>query len=79
MALRLARKAEGRTSPNPIVGAVLVRDGRIVGVGYHQFAGGDHAEIAALKRARKKHGAQPFTLRWSPAVTMAVHRLVPKL
>ena len=58
MALRLARKAEGRTSPNPIVGAVLVRDGRIVGAGYHRFAGGDHAEIAALKRAgRKARGA----------------------
>jgi diaminohydroxyphosphoribosylaminopyrimidine deaminase / 5-amino-6-(5-phosphoribosylamino)uracil reductase len=58
MALRLARKAEGRTSPNPVVGAVLVRDGKIVGAGYHQFAGGDHAEIAALKRAgRKARGA----------------------
>jgi diaminohydroxyphosphoribosylaminopyrimidine deaminase/5-amino-6-(5-phosphoribosylamino)uracil reductase len=58
MARRLARKAEGRTSPNPIVGAVLVRGGRIVGTGYHQFAGGDHAEIAALKRAgRKARGA----------------------
>lgn len=51
MARRLARKAEGRTSPNPIVGAVLVRKGKVVGTGYHQFAGGDHAEIAALKRA----------------------------
>jgi diaminohydroxyphosphoribosylaminopyrimidine deaminase / 5-amino-6-(5-phosphoribosylamino)uracil reductase len=58
MALRLARKAEGRTSPNPIVGAVLVRGGNIVGAGYHRFAGGDHAEIAALKRAgRKARGA----------------------
>jgi diaminohydroxyphosphoribosylaminopyrimidine deaminase / 5-amino-6-(5-phosphoribosylamino)uracil reductase len=58
VALRLARRAEGRTSPNPIVGAVLVRDGKIVGTGYHQFAGGDHAEIAALKRAgRKARGA----------------------
>ena len=54
MARRLARKAEGRTSPNPIVGAVIVRDGKIVGTGYHQFAGGDHAEIAALKRAGPK-------------------------
>ena len=54
MARHLARKAEGRTSPNPIVGAVLVRDGRIVGAGYHQFAGGDHAEIAALKCAGAK-------------------------
>lgn len=54
MACRLARKAAGRTSPNPIVGAVLVRGGRIVGAGYHRFAGGDHAEIVALKQAGKK-------------------------
>ena len=51
MACRLARKAAGRTSPNPQVGAVLVRQGKIVGTGYHQFAGGKHAEIAALERA----------------------------
>ena len=51
LACRLARKSAGRTSPNPQVGAVLVKRGRIVGSGYHKFAGGDHAEIAALKRA----------------------------
>jgi diaminohydroxyphosphoribosylaminopyrimidine deaminase/5-amino-6-(5-phosphoribosylamino)uracil reductase len=51
LACRLARQAAGRTSPNPQVGAVLVKRGRIVGRGYHRFAGGDHAEIAALKRA----------------------------
>lgn len=54
MACRLARKAAGRTSPNPTVGAVLVRGGKIVGTGYHRFAGGDHAEIIALKRAGAK-------------------------
>ena len=59
LACRLARKAAGRTSPNPIVGAVLVRGGKIVGTGYHRKAGGDHAEIAALKtcRRRKPKGA----------------------
>jgi diaminohydroxyphosphoribosylaminopyrimidine deaminase / 5-amino-6-(5-phosphoribosylamino)uracil reductase len=51
LACRLARKAAGRTSPNPQVGAVLVRQGKIVGTGYHRFAGGAHAEIVALKRA----------------------------
>jgi diaminohydroxyphosphoribosylaminopyrimidine deaminase/5-amino-6-(5-phosphoribosylamino)uracil reductase len=51
MACRLARKAAGRTSPNPQVGAVVVRRGKVIGTGYHPFAGGDHAEIAALKRA----------------------------
>src|SRR5262245_19997294 len=54
MACRLARKAAGRTSPNPIVGAVLVRGGEIVGTGYHRVAGGDHAEIIALKQAGAK-------------------------
>ena len=54
LACRLARKAAGRTSPNPMVGAVLVRGGKIVGKGYHRFAGGDHAEIAALKQAGAK-------------------------
>jgi diaminohydroxyphosphoribosylaminopyrimidine deaminase / 5-amino-6-(5-phosphoribosylamino)uracil reductase len=51
MACRLAKKAAGRTSPNPTVGAVLVRGGKLVGSGYHRFAGTDHAEIIALKRA----------------------------
>ena len=50
LACRLARKAAGRTSPNPMVGAVLVRGNKIVGTGYHHFAGGDHAEIDALKQ-----------------------------
>ena len=54
MACRLAEKAAGRTSPNPMVGAVLVRDGKIIASGYHQFAGGDHAEIIALKTAGSK-------------------------
>lgn len=58
LALRLAGRGAGRTSPNPLVGAVLVRGGRIIGAGYHRRAGGDHAEIAALKRAgRRARGA----------------------
>ena len=48
-ALRLAER--GRTSPNPMVGAVLVRDGRIVGEGYHPHVGEPHAEIFALAAA----------------------------
>lgn len=51
-ALTLASKARGRTSPNPMVGAVIVRDGKIVGEGYHQKAGDAHAEIHALNQAR---------------------------
>ena len=50
-ALRLAAFGRGRTSPNPMVGAVLVRDGRIVGAGWHRKAGTEHAEIHALRMA----------------------------
>ncbi len=50
-ALALAQKARGRTSPNPMVGAVVVRRGKIVGEGYHSRAGHPHAEIEALRRA----------------------------
>ena len=51
MALRLAEKARGRTSPNPMVGAVVVKDGTIVGRGYHKKAGMPHAEAVALQKA----------------------------
>lgn len=51
-ALALAARARGRTSPNPLVGAVIVREGEIVGEGYHQKAGEAHAEIHALNQAK---------------------------
>jgi diaminohydroxyphosphoribosylaminopyrimidine deaminase/5-amino-6-(5-phosphoribosylamino)uracil reductase len=50
-ALVLAREGIGQTSPNPAVGAVVVRDGEVVGRGYHLYAGRDHAEIVALREA----------------------------
>src|SRR5467141_1218349 len=53
-ALALARKGIGLASPNPHVGCVLVRDGQIVGEGFHQYEWRDHAEIVALKSAREK-------------------------
>ena len=53
-ALGLARKGVGRASPNPTVGCVIVRQGEIVGEGFHQYALRDHAEIAALKSAKEK-------------------------
>ena len=49
--LELARKALGRTSPNPMVGAVVVKNGEIVGEGFHPRAGEPHAEVFALKGA----------------------------
>ncbi|HEY2955311.1 MAG TPA: bifunctional diaminohydroxyphosphoribosylaminopyrimidine deaminase/5-amino-6-(5-phosphoribosylamino)uracil reductase RibD [Candidatus Eisenbacteria bacterium] len=53
-ALRLAERGRGRTHPNPIVGAVVVRGGRIVGEGWHRAAGRDHAEIVALRAAGER-------------------------
>ena len=50
-ALSLARRARGRTAPNPPVGAVLVRGGRSVGAGLHTRTGSDHAEVRALDAA----------------------------
>src|SRR5260370_36512740 len=48
LALQLASKGLGRTSPNPAVGSVLVRDGTVLSTGWHRRAGGPHAEIEAL-------------------------------
>lgn len=63
LALRLARKAFGRTAPNPMVGAVLVKGGRIIGRGWHRRAGGPHAEIEAIQSAeRQGHAARGATL-----------------
>jgi len=50
-AISLARRAEGRTSPNPLVGSVIVRDGMIIAEGYHRKAGRPHAEAVALEAA----------------------------
>jgi diaminohydroxyphosphoribosylaminopyrimidine deaminase/5-amino-6-(5-phosphoribosylamino)uracil reductase len=53
-AVALARRGLGRTHPNPSVGAVLVRNGRVVGEGFTAPAGGPHAEVAALRAAGKR-------------------------
>lgn len=64
--LTLARRALGRTAPNPMVGAVVVQDGKIVGEGFHPGAGQPHAEVFALKAAGDRSGSyrlrQPRTL-----------------
>jgi len=51
LALKLARKGKGHVSPNPLVGAVIVKNGRIIGQGYHQRYGGNHAEVNAIIHA----------------------------
>lgn len=57
LALRLARRGQGTTSPNPMVGAVLVKGGKIIGRGWHRRAGEAHAEIAALHDAQQRGNA----------------------
>jgi len=60
-ALELAREGEGRTVPNPAVGAVIVADGKVVGRGYHPKAGEPHAEIFALREAGSRaRGADAY-------------------
>jgi diaminohydroxyphosphoribosylaminopyrimidine deaminase/5-amino-6-(5-phosphoribosylamino)uracil reductase len=53
-ALELAERGRGTTHPNPVVGAVVVRDGETVGEGWHEHKGGPHAEVAALGAARDR-------------------------
>lgn len=61
-ALRLARKGRGKTSPNPMVGAVVVKNGAVVGEGFHPGPGAPHAEAIALSKAGKRaKGATLYT------------------
>jgi len=53
-ALELARNGKGRVEPNPLVGAVVVKEGKIIGEGFHEFFGGPHAEIKAIRAAGKR-------------------------
>ena len=63
-ALRQARKGLGRTSPNPAVGAVIVRNGKIIASGYHKSAGSGHAEIEALAKIEGR-GKKTKYILWS--------------
>lgn len=67
-ALALAARARGRTSPNPMVGAVLVRDGIVVGEGWHERAGAPHAEAVALARAGEAARAATLYVTLEPCV-----------
>ena len=63
VALELARKGLGKTNPNPCVGAVIVRGGKILGRGWHKKAGHEHAEIEAILDAkRRKHSLSGATI-----------------
>lgn len=68
MAYGLAEKARGRTSPNPLVGAVVVRNGAVVGCGFHAEAGKPHAEILALRAAGRRSRGATLYLTLEPCV-----------
>ena len=53
--IQLARQGEAGAPPNPMVGAVVVCDGRILGEGYHRRCGGPHAEVNAIASVRDRH------------------------
>jgi diaminohydroxyphosphoribosylaminopyrimidine deaminase/5-amino-6-(5-phosphoribosylamino)uracil reductase len=60
-ALRLALRGQGRVEPNPMVGCVIVRDGKVIGEGWHARFGGPHAEVRALGAcSRSPHGATAY-------------------
>jgi diaminohydroxyphosphoribosylaminopyrimidine deaminase/5-amino-6-(5-phosphoribosylamino)uracil reductase len=67
LALAEARRARGRTFPNPPVGAVVVRGKRVLGRGRTRPAGGPHAEVVAIETALRRHGARALR-----GATMAV-------
>jgi diaminohydroxyphosphoribosylaminopyrimidine deaminase/5-amino-6-(5-phosphoribosylamino)uracil reductase len=66
VALDLARQGLGRTSPNPAVGAVLVREGHVVGQGFHTWAGRKHAEILAIEEAGERARGADLYLNLEP-------------
>lgn len=67
-ALDLARRGRGKTEPNPMVGAVVVCDGQIVGTGYHRAAGDIHAEVMALQKAGKSAAGAMLYVNLEPCV-----------
>ncbi len=73
-ALKLAARGRFTTHPNPNVGCVIVKDGEIVGEGFHYRAGEPHAEVHALRMAGNRREAPPPMSPLSPAATTAVRR-----
>jgi diaminohydroxyphosphoribosylaminopyrimidine deaminase/5-amino-6-(5-phosphoribosylamino)uracil reductase len=67
-ALRLAARASGRTAPNPMVGALVVKDGEIVGEGFHRRAGEAHGERIAIERAGERAKGATLYLNLEPCV-----------
>ncbi len=65
-ALQLAEQGKYKTSPNPMVGAVLVKNGKIIGEGYHRRAGAAHAEIVALQQAKENAAGSTLYVTLEP-------------
>jgi diaminohydroxyphosphoribosylaminopyrimidine deaminase / 5-amino-6-(5-phosphoribosylamino)uracil reductase len=68
-ALELAERGRGTTKPNPVVGAVVVRDGEVVGEGWHERAGGPHAEVVALEQAGRRARGSTLYVSLEPCST----------
>ena len=88
--LQLASFAQGKTAPNPLVGAVIVHDGKIIGEGYHQFCGGAHAEVNAVNAVKDKDLLWQSTLyvnlepcfhfgKTPPCVDLIIEKKIPKV
>jgi diaminohydroxyphosphoribosylaminopyrimidine deaminase/5-amino-6-(5-phosphoribosylamino)uracil reductase len=75
LALRLAAKGRGKTSPNPMVGALVVKNGRIVGRGYHHGPGQPHAEILALTQAGSRANGATLYVTLEPCCHL--HKRTP--
>ena len=68
-ALLLAEKGRGYTYPNPLVGALLVKNGKIISQGYHAFYGGPHAEVEAIKKAGRAASGSTLYVTLEPCST----------
>ena len=65
-ALELAKKGEGKVNPNPLVGALIVKNNKIIGEGYHEVYGGNHAEINAIKNSKESLGGATIYVTLEP-------------
>jgi len=75
--LALARRGEGQTRPNPLVGALVVREGEIVAEAYHERFGGPHAEILALERAGERARGAELYVNLEPCVAFPGKKTPP--
>lgn len=76
-ALALAERAWGRTNPNPLVGAVIVRGDRVIAEAFHERPGGPHAEALALQRAGDRARGAELYVNWEPCVAYEGKRTPP--